>query len=272
MGMFDEIKTISYEVKETILKVENVSVTLNNKDIIKNINFEIKNITRPNIEQGQVVSLIGRSGIGKSVLFSVLSGLRKPTSGKVLIDTDLHEVHPGEVGVVTQNYVLFEHRTVYNNLYLSAKNNNKINNIKDSIQYYTDLFDLNNHLNKFPFQLSGGQKQRTSIVQQILSGNKFILFDEPFSGLDCIMIDTVLDLLKKISIQNEYNTLIIVSHDLENCLSLSDTAFILAKPNALEAATIVHKYDLMSMGLSWSDNIKDKPEFRNLLKEVKTII
>jgi len=270
MNLFQQQPT--YNVEETIFLAENVNVTIKGNEIIRDINFEIKNITRPNVTQGQVISLIGRSGIGKSVLFSALSGLRQPTTGSIKVDSDLHPVNAVEIGVVTQNYLLFEHLTVEENLRISLKHNNALKNNKEIIKYYAETFDLAQHMSKYPIQLSGGQKQRTSIVQQVLSGNKFILFDEPFSGLDCLMIDKVLVLLQKISLENEYNTLIIVSHDLENCLSISDTAFILAKPDKDRGATIVRSYDLAAMGLAWHPDIKDKPEFRNLLKEIKTYL
>lgn len=272
----ESIQKNEYEIRDTILKVENVSVKFKKngieKTVIQDINFEIHDVVRPGVEQGQIVSILGQSGVGKSVLFNVLAGLKKPTTGNILIDLDQHPVHPGEVGVVTQNYVLFTWRTVRENLELALKANKSLSNDKNIINEYAEKFNLKDHLNKYPNELSGGQKQRTSIVQQILSGNKFILFDEPFSGLDCLMIDKVLDILTKISLENELNTLIIVSHDIENTLSISDTVLVLAKPQIESPATIVRKFDLMEMGLSWRSNIKDEPEFRKLIKEVKSFL
>src|SRR5690349_21853920 len=95
-----------YTKQEVILRAENVSLCYGDKTILHNINFNIRNIVRPNMKQGQVVSLIGRSGIGKTQLFKLLSGLQTPTSGKVTI-YDSKEVKAGDMGVIFQNYYLF---------------------------------------------------------------------------------------------------------------------------------------------------------------------
>lgn len=265
-------------IKEPILKLSNINLSYDSKVILRDINFQINNVTREGVNQGQIVSLIGRSGIGKSQIAKLISGLNTPNSGTILIDSDLHPVKSGEVGVVSQNYILFNHRTIYQNLELALKHNTNKNvefgtaSNKTIIEYYASNFDLTNHLTKYPYQLSGGQKQRTSIVQQLLTGNKFIIFDEPFSGLDCIMIDKVVDTLKKVSLQNEYNTLFIISHDLENSLSISDSAHIIAKEPNLDGATIIKNYDLINMGIAYNDNIKETKEFKEMIKEIKTLL
>ena len=96
--------------------------------------------------------------------------------------------------------------------------------------------------------------------------------DEPFSGLDILMIEKILNTIKKVSLENENNTIIIISHDLENSLSVSDSAYVLAKTDPTEGASIVKNYDLAELGLAWADNIKENSDFRNILKEIKTII
>ena len=118
-------------------------------------------------------------------------------------------------------------------------------------------------------QLSGGQRQRASIIQQVLTGNRFILLDEPFSGLDALMIDRVMDLLLRISTLHELNTLVIVSHDVENSLAISDTAFILAREKDKEGATITETLDLIEMGLAWNPNIRENPTFQHLVSQIK---
>jgi ABC-type nitrate/sulfonate/bicarbonate transport system ATPase subunit len=266
------------EIKEPILEVKGLNLYYDKKHILRDINFSVNNITRVGVTQGQVVSLIGRSGIGKTQLFKLISGLNKPNTGSVLIDSDLHPVTSGEVGIVSQNYILFNHRTIVQNLELALKKNKtkhiEFGTAKDSeiINFYADKFDLSAHLTKYPYQLSGGQRQRTSIVQQLLTGNKFILFDEPFSGLDCIMIEKVMNTLLKVSLQNEYNTLVIISHDLENSLSISDSAYILAKEEGKEGATIVKSYNLINMNIAYRQDNKESHDFRELIKEIKTII
>ena len=260
-----------YKKEEVILKVENVNLTFD-RPILRDINFEVHNIIRPGVQQGQVVSLIGRSGIGKTQLFKILSGLLQPQSGTVKIDSDLHPVVAGEVGIVPQNYILFNHRSILDNLKIGLKGSVTKLSEKDKaelIDSYADKFGLKEHLKKYPMQLSGGQRQRVSIIQQVLTGNKFILLDEPFSGLDPIIKDKVLELLVSISTLNELNTLVIVSHDIENGLAISDTAFILANQEGKEGSTITETIDLMQMGFTWEPEIKKNKNFQELVLQMK---
>jgi ABC-type nitrate/sulfonate/bicarbonate transport system ATPase subunit len=260
-----------HKKEEVILQVENVSLSYD-KPILRNINFNIHNITRPNMQQGQVVSLIGRSGIGKTQLFKILAGLLVPQTGSVKIGKDLHVVKAGEVGVVPQNYILFNHRTIAENLKLGLRGSlnqyteaQKTEMLKD----YASRFGLSEHLKKYPMQLSGGQRQRVSIIQQILTGNGFILLDEPFSGLDPVIKDKVVELLVSISLINEMNTLIIISHDIENSLAISDTAFIMANQEGHLGATITETIDMIHLGFAWNPEIKKDREFQDLVGQMK---
>ncbi len=139
------------------------------------------------------------------------------------------------------------------------------------IEDYCEQFDLKQHLDKYPAELSGGQRQRAAILQQVLVGNNFILLDEPFSGLDEIMLRKTISLLLKVSLLDEVKTLIIVSHDIENSLAISDHAFLMTKEGE-EGATIKQDnvFDLMKMDLAWNPEIKETTEFRKLLKDIKS--
>lgn len=267
--------THTYQREQLLFKVENVSLSYDTREILHNINFEIHNIVRPDIAQGQVISLIGRSGIGKTQLFKILSGLKKPNTGFVKIGNDQHLVQPGDVGIVPQNYILFNHRSVHDNLRIALNNSGKKMNEKEKeqvIEQYANDFQLSEHLRKYPMQLSGGQRQRVSIIQQVLSGNSFILLDEPFSGLDIVMKDKVIELLVKVSVSHEETTLIIVSHDIESSLAISDTAFILAKQDENHGANIKQTIDLMELGLAWNPHIKTDPKFIDLVGQIKYMI
>src|SRR5437868_15516977 len=103
---------VKYAKNETILKVENVSLKLQNNLILQDINLEVKNLVRPGMMQGQVIGLLAPSGMGKTQLFEVLSGLKLPTTGRVLIDNPLRPVKIGQVGVVAQSYPLFPQYTI----------------------------------------------------------------------------------------------------------------------------------------------------------------
>lgn len=262
---------MNYEIKEILLSVENICLSLGGSQILKDINFTVSNIIRPNVKQGQVVSLIGRSGIGKTQLFRLLAGLNQPDSGQIVLNKDgkYSLVKEGNVGIVTQQYILLEHRTIKKNFSIAMRHSDK------DIEYHNTLihsFDLKEHLNKFPCQLSGGQRQRVSIVQQLLTGNKFILMDEPFSGLDILMIDKVIDVINKATSIDELLTLIIVSHDLTNSLAISDTAHILAKTSSNEGASIVKSYNLLEMGLAYNPEVREMKEFLEIKKQIKQLI
>jgi ABC-type nitrate/sulfonate/bicarbonate transport system ATPase subunit len=258
-----------YSKQELLMDVQGVSLTYD-QPILRDINFRIHNIVRPDLNQGQVISLIGRSGIGKTQLFKILAGLIAPTTGEVLIGVDQHPVEAGEVGVVAQNYLLFNHRTVEENLRLAMRTAGQTDKErKEVIAAYAEQFDLTTHLKKYPMLLSGGQRQRVSILQQVLTGNRYILLDEPFSGLDALMIDRVMEVLVKISTLNELNTLIIISHDVENSLAISDTAFVLACEKEQPGATITETIDMIELGLAWNPVIRENAAFQNLVAQIK---
>lgn len=262
---------MKYTKNELLIEVQGVNLSYD-KQILRDINFRIHNIVRPDVNQGQVISLIGRSGIGKTQLFKILAGLIQPGSGTVKVGLDQHPVVAGEVGIVAQNYILFNHRTVHDNLRLAMKHASNTQNDKQKdalINEYAEKFDLVEHLKKYPMQLSGGQRQRASIIQQVLTGNRFILLDEPFSGLDALMIDRVMELLLGISTLHELNTLVIISHDVENSLAISDTAFILAREKDKEGATITETLDLIELGLAWNPNIRENQAFQTLVSQIK---
>lgn len=262
----------AYTKHEVLLSAENVGLQYGGKVVLRDVNFTIRDIRRQGINQGQVVSLIGRSGIGKTQLFRILSGLRRPNTGQVKMDEDQHVVQPGEVGIVPQNYILFNHRTIYQNLKIgldSAGGKLTEAHKRKTIEEYAAAFELSEHLKKYPAQLSGGQRQRVSIIQQVLTGNKFILLDEPFSGLDVLMVDRVMQLLLKISTLNEHNTLIIVSHDIENAAAISDMVWVLAPEAGKPGATIVKEYDLCEMELAWTPNIRENMRFVELLADIR---
>lgn len=257
--------------EEVLLQAANVQLTFD-RPILRDINFCIRNITRAGVLQGQVVTLIGRSGIGKTQLFKILSGLQSPTSGQVTINNN-KLVKAGDMGVIFQNYYLFEWRTVYQSLMLAAKKNKALFGIeKQTIEQYAEQFQLTGHLNLYPQQLSGGQRQRVSIMQQLLKGSNFILLDEPFSGLDVCMLDKVVELLLQVSLSDELKTLIIVSHDIDNSVAISDTVYILGNEPGKEGATIKKEIDLIERDLAWQKNIKKERRFMETIEEIKACL
>lgn len=271
----NEIKMEQYALAETLLEAKNISLKLGENQILKDVNVEIKNIIRPGYKMGQVVGFLGPSGIGKTKLFEILAGLLEPTSGTVSINTPSIPVKAGLVGVVQQNYPLFNHRTVGGNLEVAAKKTTKdANERKKKIDNILKRFNLSDKVNLYPAQLSGGQKQRVAIAQQLLCSENFLLLDEPFSGLDPLMVEEVGNMLSEIAHANELITIIVVSHDIISTASIADTLWIMgrdrdAKGTIIPGSKIKHTYNLVDKGLAWQKNIELKPEFLDFVKEIK---
>jgi polar amino acid transport system ATP-binding protein/sulfate transport system ATP-binding protein/NitT/TauT family transport system ATP-binding protein len=257
-----------------LLSVKDVNLSFGDNKVLRDINFCIKDIHKPGVTQGQVVSLLGKSGIGKTQLFRILAGLMLPDSGTVLAGLDQKPCKVGEMGVVFQDYYIDPWRKVKTLLQKAVTKNPKVakGDRNDAIKVICEDFNLTEHLDKFPCMLSGGQKQRVAIAEQLLNGGNFLLLDEPFSGLDIIMIDKVIETMIKISLSDELQTLIIVSHDLSNTVSISDTVFVLNKVGDTPGATIVKEIDLIERGLAYQPGIKDMPLFRQTLAEIKDLM
>jgi ABC-type nitrate/sulfonate/bicarbonate transport system ATPase subunit len=266
---------MSYELRNTILKVENVSLKLGSNQILKGVNVEVKDVVRPGLTQGQIVGFLGPSGIGKTKFFEILAGIAQPDTGQVLLGDPLSPVKIGRVGVVQQSYPLFKHRTVLGNLMVAARLKGiPSGERKDKIVELLSGFGLENHLNHYPAELSGGQKQRVAIAQQLLCSDHFLLLDEPFSGLDILMIEKVCEMLRSIALMHEHNTIIVVSHDIEATASIADTLWVMGrdrddKGEPIPGSHIKHTFNLIERGLAWQENIMAKKDFHDLVDEVR---
>jgi ABC-type nitrate/sulfonate/bicarbonate transport system ATPase subunit len=260
---------MQYTLGNDLLRVEDVSLNFGTKKVLRDINLVIKNIQGSSSTLGQVVTILGRSGVGKTQLFKIIAGLLKPTSGQVLVGQDLHPVSPGVVGMVLQTYPLFAHRTLLGNLELVCSN-------EDLINEYLNEFDIYDSRFKYPKQLSGGQRQRTAIVQQLLCSSGFILLDEPFSGLDPVATDKLCRNISKVANHSENNTVIISSHILEPSLAISDSVYMLGHEvnntgDRVEGAVFKSGFDLAANGLAWNPEIRKDPRFSKLVEDIRAI-
>lgn len=269
----------SYTTGKPLLTLHEVSLKYGDKLILRDINIQLLDLIRPNSTTGQVCTIVGKSGVGKSQLFSIIAGLNTPTTGKVLIGLDQKSVQVGAVGMVAQNYPLFQHRTVISNLSLVTKD-------KEKIDFYLNEFNLTSHKDKYPIQLSGGQRQRVAIIQQVLCSEHFILLDEPFSGLDPLATQKLCEIIIKIASMDELNTILISSHVLEPSLAVSDHVWILGNeykeagavlPGAIwvkdmiPGATIRFVEDLAEQDLAWHKDIYTDPRFVALCNKIRGV-
>jgi len=252
----------NYQEQDTILYLDKVSIGYEkSKPILKDISMIEKNVIREGHQStGQTIAIVGRSGRGKSTLFKALTGLLKPLEGQILI-TDLRTadindakvVSEGDIGFVDQKYTLFRHKTVEQICHYAMR---KIKISKEDkeviITKYLQEWGLAEHRKKYSCELSGGQRQRTAIIEQMLSSKHFMIFDEPFSGLDVGNIEKVKQNFERIAADNEYNTVIFSTHDIKLAVELADSIYVIGHPQGVvDYSTIVGHYDLKKMGLAW---------------------
>lgn len=261
----------SYTEQNPLLTLKDISLKYGDKLILRDINIQIKDLVVAGATTGQVCTVVGKSGVGKSQLFNIIAGLVQPSTGEILIGLDQKKVEVGQIGMVAQNYPLFKHRTVLSNLKLVEKDEKKI-------EYYLNEFNLITHKDKYPVQLSGGQRQRVAIIQQLLCSEHFILLDEPFSGLDPLATLKLCENIQKVANMDELNTILISSHILEPSLAISDMVWILGSndvrrpdgsldPNS--GATIRFVEDLAAQGLAWRSDIYTDPSFVAMCNKIR---
>ena len=224
-----------------MIKLENVHKSFGKNEVLKGINLHIK--------QGQVVVIIGPSGSGKSTVLRTMNYLEEPTSGKVIVDgmdlsdkKKLNDVR-AEVGMVFQNFNLFPHMTVMENLTLAQTKVRKtsMEEAKKIGQALLDRVGLADKANAYPDPLSGGQKQRVAIARALAMKPKVMLFDEPTSALDPEMVSEVLDVMK--SLAEEGMTMVIVTHEMGFAKKVADRVLFVDGGLILEDNTPERVFD-----------------------------
>lgn len=207
------------EVKK--LEILNLCKEYDGEDsVIKNISFDVFN--------GEFLSILGSSGCGKTTILRMLIGVLAPTSGKILKDgKNITNMHPSGrgMGIVFQNYALFENMTVFMNVAYALKIR-KISDYKEQTEDILKRLGLEELRDKKPAELSGGQQQRVAIARTMALKPDIILFDEPLSALD---VSTRLLLREEIKkLQKEYGiTMVYVTHDQEEAFAMSDRIMVM---------------------------------------------
>ena len=187
-------------------------------NVLEDISFDLK--------KNEIISVVGKTGCGKTTLLNIISGLLKPTSGDVIID--------GSLGYVPQNDLLFPWRSILENILLPVEIRKEIN--KTAVSKAKSLlkqFDLEKFANSYPAEISGGMKQKASLIRTLIHNPDTILFDEPFSAIDFdSRLKIVEDLRKHILLSGK--SAIFVTHNIEEAISIGDKIIVLGgKPTRI---------------------------------------
>lgn len=261
---------------DVLLSVRDVWQKLGDAQILQALDFEVKDRVRPGVVTGQVVGLLGPSGVGKTRLLRIIAGLDQPDRGAVT-GTGGAALPVGSVGFVFQSYPLLAHRTVLDNLCVAGEANGLSNTeARSKSLALLDRFRLSERAKYFPAQLSGGQRQRVAIAQQLVKQKTFLLMDEPFSGLDPAALEDVIKLIVEVANMDELNTVVLVTHDIRSALLISDTLLMLGrdrdeKGRVTSGAKIQKTYDLVQMGLAWRPELEMDPQFPTIERQVKQV-
>lgn len=203
-----------------MLELKNIVKKYGNNVILDDISLQIK--------KGEIVSILGPSGSGKTTLLNLILGITDISSGKIIYDgEDITNVPLEKRGfnIVFQDYALFPNLNVYQNIVYGLRNKPGLSTAEE-VDALIDLLELRAHLDKKIEQLSGGQKQRVALARTMVMKPKILLLDEPLSALDGVIKESIKDKIKTISRQFHLTT-IIVTHDPEEALTLSDRVLII---------------------------------------------
>lgn len=234
-------------------------------------NFQLKNINLK-IEDGEFVSILGKSGSGKSTILNLIATFDRADSGNILIDGEnpLKLIKNGEISMVFQEALLLPHLNVYENIAFGLKiKKMKKKEINEKVAKIIKELNLEGKEKNYPNELSGGEKQRVSIGRALIGNPKILLMDEPFSALDFNLREKLQNLIKKIHKKLKI-TIIFVTHDREEALFLSDKIGILYKGELLEWGKPEEIYNFpknyYTAILFSVENIFEKENFEKLFK------
>ena len=216
------------------LTLKNVCKSYEGRQIIKNINLTL--------HQGELVSILGVSGGGKTTLFNVISGLTKPDEGQVFLDGEEITGKPGRISYMLQKDLLLPYRTIEDNvaLPLMIRGMKKKEARVKAAPYFAE-FGLEGTQKQYPRQLSGGMRQRAALMRTYMFSQNVALLDEPFSALDTItkgsMHTWYLDIMEKIRLSTLF-----ITHDIDEAILLSDRICLLTgKPGQITKEIVIRE-------------------------------
>lgn len=243
-------------VKMEILKVEGLTKRFGGHAALNCVGFSV--------EKGEFLSILGPSGCGKTTLLRILIGLLPADSGKILLEgNDITNAPPDKrkMGIVFQNYALFENMTVSGNISYAMRFRPELKDIaKERTNELISQVGLTEHKNKYPSELSGGQQQRVAIARTLALSPDIILFDEPMSALDVATRLTMREELKEIQYRFG-TTMIYITHDQEEAFSMSDRIMVMGEAEIHQIGTPDELLDSPANGYVKSfviDNLRAK--------------
>ncbi|GKU75985.1 sulfate/molybdate ABC transporter ATP-binding protein [Paenibacillus sp. L3-i20] len=206
------------------IEVRNLDKSFGDFHAVRNVSFDI--------EKGKLIGLLGPSGGGKTSILRMLAGLETPTSGDIVFHGKrVNDLPPQErgIGFVFQNYALFKHMTVYDNVAfgLKVKKQSK-EQIRERVMYLVELTGLKGFEHRYPHQLSGGQRQRVAFARALAPEPQLLLLDEPFAAIDAKIRSELRTWLKDM-IERVGITSIFVTHDQEEAIEVADEIMIINK-------------------------------------------
>jgi len=227
-GLVNSDKFVNKAIAEPNIVLDNVSVSFKTA---KGFFTAVKDISLT-VRKGEIVSLIGHSGCGKSTLMGTISGMVKPSKGRVLANDKIVTKPGPDRGIVFQNYSLLPWLNVYKNIFTavdSALPSKSEKEKKELVESNLRMVNLWEHKDKLPGQLSGGMKQRVAIARAFAINPSILLLDEPFGALDALTKSSMhVELLKLWNLDNREKTIVMVTHDIEEAIFLSDRIVVMS--------------------------------------------
>lgn len=221
------------ENKDFILNIEHL-----NKDYeVDGSSVHVSDDVNLNVREGEFISIVEPSGCGKSTLLRIMAGLDSATSGKVVNRGREINGISRNIGMIFQEPRLFPWLSIWDNIafcFSSRQKRKEKKRVNELVDYYLDLVDLSDFAEAYPNQLSGGMKQRASIARTLIENPEILLLDEPFSALDAFIRMSMQKELLKIW-ETEKKTMILVTHDIDEAIFLSDRIIVLSeRPSTIQ--------------------------------------
>ena len=226
---------------KNILTLSNISKSFDDTEVLKDITVDI--------ERGKIISLLGKSGSGKSTLLNIIAGFEKSQTGMMFLNNKVLSNHrtfvepqKRNIGFVFQNYALFPHMTIFDNITFGIDSLPKEEKIQVANKLLS-LVHLNGYEARYPHELSGGQQQRIALIRAMALNPELILLDEPFSGIDTMLKAKIQKELLEI-LKSTHKTAIIVTHDASEAMAMSDKIIYLEDGKIMQYDTPqnIYKY------------------------------